>query len=254
MILVMAGTSDGNALAATLCNKGFPVMVTVTSPYGEALAREQGLQVHTGPLDVPGLLALLKTSGIRLLVDATHPYAVAASMTAMDAAEQGGIPYLRYERPVSTGDGHFIKAFTTVEDLCSAVENEPGHILLTVGSNQLQSFSHLKNRDQMYVRILPVPALIQKCLDLGFRPDHILAMQGPFSEAFNEALIRQWNISVLVTKDSAGPGGFSEKLESARNTGIRLYLLNRPDISYPAVYSSPAEILEKIAEVVSDKG
>lgn len=250
MILVMAGTSDGKQLAVALRDQGFSVIVTVTSPYGEALALEEGLQVHTGPLDVSGLLALLKTDEIRLLVDATHPYAVEASKTAMAAAEQMKIPYLRYERPVSAAEDPFIKSFSSIESLCSAIENEPGKILLTLGSNLLQPFSLLKNRDDMYIRILPVPALIEKCLELGFRSDHILAMQGPFSEGFNEALIRQWHITVLVTKDSAGPGGFFEKLESARNTGICLYLLNRPDICYTEVYTSQPALMKRITELI----
>lgn len=242
----MAGTSDGKALAVALRDKGFPVMVTVTSTYGETLALEQALQVHTGPLDTAGLLQLIKEAGVQLLVDATHPYAVEASVTAMAASEQAGIPYLRYERPVSASDDRFIRAFSTVEALCEAVGNEPGKILLTLGSNLLEPFSRLKNRDHLYIRLLPVPALLEKCLSYGFRSDQILAMQGPFSLTFNEALIRQWDISVLVTKDSAAPGGFSEKLEAVRNTGIGLFLLNRPEIAYKETFHTPERLIENV--------
>lgn len=225
-------------------------MVTVTSHYGEALALEEGLQVHTGPLDVPGLLELIEEKKVKLLADATHPYAVQASVTAMEAARTAGIPYFRYERPVSPSEDHFIRAFSTLEALCETIEKEPGKILLTLGSNQLNLFSTLKNRDNIYIRVLPVPELIEKCMSLGFRSDHILAMQGPFSQAFNEALIRQWNITALVTKDSADPGGFLEKLESAKNTGIRLYLLRRPSIEYTEVYNSMDRLMERITQTI----
>lgn len=247
MILVMAGTSDGKALAAALKGRGLPVLVTVTSAYGETLALEEGLDVHTGPLDEAGLLKLIAEARVRLIVDATHPYAVAASLTAMAAAEQAGIPCLRYERPVSDADAPYVRAFSTLEALCDAVENAPGNILLTLGSNLLEPFSRLRNKDALFIRLLPVPGLLEKCLGYGFRSGQLLAMQGPFSTAFNEALIRQWDISVLVTKDSAGPGGFSEKLEAVRNTGISLFLLNRPEIRYKEVYHSMDELLEKVA-------
>ena len=53
-------------------------------------------------------------------------------------------------------------------------------------------------------------------------------MQGPFSQEFNEALIRQWQIDILITKESGGPGGFAEKAAAARNTGARLWVIGRP--------------------------
>lgn len=248
MILVMAGTSDGNDLAAAIQKKGFPVLVTVTSAYGEALALEHGLRVHAGPLDADALLQLIAINGVKLLVDATHPYAAQASVTAMEAAQRAGIPCFRYERPLSPSDEPFIHSFSAIEALCTAVEQEQGNILITLGSNQLQHFSGLKNQDRLYIRMLPMPALIDKCLGMGFRADHILGMQGPFSTEFNVALIRQWNISVLVTKDSAAPGGFAEKLEAARTTGIQMFLLNRPQIVYSRVYNALAPLMESIFE------
>lgn len=247
MILVMAGTSDGKALAIALQQQGYSVLVTVTSPYGEALASEAGLSVRVGPLDRDGLASLLHSEGVRVLIDATHPYAAQASHNAMAAAEAAGIPYLRYERPRSCLSQGGITTFDSVEALCRAVEAEPGNVLLTLGSNLLEPFGRLKNSDRLYARLLPVPQLLEKCLGYGFRPDRLLAMQGPFSEAFNVALIRQWGISVLVTKDSAAPGGFSEKVAAAEKTGIRLFVLERPGIAYPVAYSSEEAILAALS-------
>lgn len=244
----MAGTSDGNVLAAAIQEKGLPVLVTVTSAYGETLALENGLKVHAGPLNGDALFQLIEKNDVKLLVDATHPYAMQASVTAMEASRRAGISCYRYERPLSAIVEPFIHSFSTIEELCTRVEQEPGNVLLTLGSNQLQKFSGLKNQDHLYIRMLPVPALIEKCLELGFRADHIVGMQGPFSTEFNCALIRQWDISVIVTKDSAAPGGFAEKLEAARQTGIRLFLLSRPEITYSMVYTSVEPLLESIAE------
>lgn len=250
MILVMAGTSDGKALARALQQGGHPVLVTVTSPYGEALAAEAGLTVRVGPLDEEGLAELIRREGVRVLIDATHPYAAQASLNAMAASEKTGIPYLRYERPLSSPAQGSVTTFRSVEALCRAVEAEPGNVLLTLGSNLLEPFGRLGNRDRLYARLLPVPMLLEKCLGYGFRPDRLLAMQGPFSQAFNEALIRQWQISVLVTKDSAAPGGFAEKAAAAEQTGIRLFVLERPGIPYPTAYPSEEAVLSALAELL----
>lgn len=57
----------------------------------------------------------------------------------------------------------------------------------------------------------------------------ILALQGPFSRELNEAIIRQYHISWLVTKDGGAVGGFAEKVEAAENTGARLVVIARPE-------------------------
>ena len=57
---------------------------------------------------------------------------------------------------------------------------------------------------------------------------HILALQGPFSQELNEALIRQYHIEYLVTKDGGPAGGFAEKAAAAKAAGIGLVLIRRP--------------------------
>ena len=53
-------------------------------------------------------------------------------------------------------------------------------------------------------------------------------MQGPFSQELNEALIRQFSINFLVTKDGGAAGGFAEKAAAAAAAGVVLVVLRRP--------------------------
>ncbi|SCJ67571.1 cobalt-precorrin-6x reductase [uncultured Blautia sp.] len=54
-------------------------------------------------------------------------------------------------------------------------------------------------------------------------------MQGPFSQELNEALIRQYHIAWVVTKDGGTAGGFPEKARAAETTGAELIVLCRPE-------------------------
>ena len=45
----------------------------------------------------------------------------------------------------------------------------------------------------------------------------------------NEALIRQFHIAYLVTKDGGKAGGFAEKVQAAAHTGAELVLIRRPE-------------------------
>ena len=53
-------------------------------------------------------------------------------------------------------------------------------------------------------------------------------MQGPFSREPNEAILRQYAIRYLVTKDGGSPGGFPEKAEAAEALGVKLIVIRRP--------------------------
>ena len=53
-------------------------------------------------------------------------------------------------------------------------------------------------------------------------------MQGPFSRELNQAMLRQFHIQTLVTKNSGGYGGFREKADAAAACGCALLVVERP--------------------------
>ena len=52
--------------------------------------------------------------------------------------------------------------------------------------------------------MLPRADSLSACGAAGVPASHVIAMQGPFSRELNEALIRQFRIAYLVTKDGGG--------------------------------------------------
>ena len=76
--------------------------------------------------------------------------------------------------------------------------------------------------------MLPLASSLEACQAAGVPSSHILALQGPFSQELNEALIRQYHIEYLVTKDGGPAGGFAEKAAAAKAAGIGLVLIRRP--------------------------
>jgi precorrin-3B C17-methyltransferase len=96
------------------------------------------------------------------------------------------------------------------------------------------------------VRITPEPALVRRAIDLGIPRDHILAMQGPFSEAFNTALWRDQRIDCVVTKDSGEAGGFSAKARAASALEIPLLVIRRPQVAYPSIATSFEAVREQL--------
>lgn len=52
-------------------------------------------------------------------------------------------------------------------------------------------------------------------------------MHGPFSRALNAAILEQYRIRWMVTKDGGAAGGFGEKLDAARDAGAELVVIGR---------------------------
>jgi precorrin-3B C17-methyltransferase len=90
---VFAGTSDGNALAAELAGQGRSVVVSTATDYGGELARGDcpGVFVWSGRQGVEARRQALRDSQARVLVDATHPFAVQMSQQLMSLAQELGI-------------------------------------------------------------------------------------------------------------------------------------------------------------------
>ena len=105
---------------------------------------------------------------------------------------------------------------------------ERGNILLTTGSKELGAFSAIEPQ-RLYPRVLPSHESLSACEAAGIPHRNILAMQGPFSQELNEALIRQYHIAWVVTKDGGAAGGFPEKARAAETTGAELIVLCRPE-------------------------
>ena len=226
-ILLFGGTSEGRELAEWLSGEGFGLTLCVATEYGASLVPElPGLEVHTGRLDRSGMEQLLAGGGFDRVVDATHPYAVEVTEHLRAAAEAAGVPYLRLLRQSSGEDG--CRKAASLAEAADLLVDLPGNVLLTTGSKELAPFAVPGLVERCYPRVLPTMDSLERCLSLDFPPAHIICMQGPFSRALNVALIRQFHIQTLVTKDSGGYGGFREKAEAAREAGCALLVVERP--------------------------
>ena len=79
------------------------------------------------------------------------------------------------------------------------------------------------------MRVLPGVESIEICHREQIPGKQIIAMQGPFGTELNEALIRQYDIGVLVTKESGQAGGFPEKIRAAEHTKIPVVMIQNPE-------------------------
>ncbi|RKD30603.1 precorrin-6A reductase [Thermohalobacter berrensis] len=245
MILVLSGTKDGRIIIEKLIEKGYKVLATTATEYGGALIKEHhNLKIISKRLTENEMKHIIKEYGINCIIDATHPYAKEVSKNAINASKKTLVKYIRYER--SKGEYEGVRNFKSFKEAADWLKNKQGNILLTIGSNNLEAFVNTVQKERLYIRLLPMSKIIKKCEDLGLLPKQILGMQGPFSKELNIAIYSFYNIKYLVTKDSGDIGGTKEKIESAKEMGIDILLIERPKIKYENAYNNIDKVIENI--------
>lgn len=252
-ILIFSGTTEGRELAETLTEAGIFCVVCVATEYGkEVMETREHLEIHQGRMKESAMEELMREESFLAVVDATHPYAVEVSENIRKSAEKIGLSYLRLKRDTETerrlaeelGTVTYVKS---TAECVSALKGMAGNIFLTTGSKELGCYAAEEElRSRLYVRVLPGTESLGICQEQGLSGKQIIAMQGPFSVELNAALLRQYQISVLVTKESGHAGGFLEKIEAAGRVGVPVVVIGNPDVEEG---TTREEILQRISQM-----
>ena len=248
MIFVLAGTQDGREIVRLLLEQGHDVAASVVSSYGgELLAHACGQRclINDKPLDEAALKDYLQEHDIRLLVDASHPYAANVSRNAIAVCQALSIPYIRYERDLSKLDYDRITVVHSDEEAAQAAAALGKKIFLTTGSRNLDKFVHSPDlKDcELTARVLPTAEVIGLCESLGLDAGHIVALHGPFSQELNRELFRKYGAEVIITKNSGTIGGTDTKFAAAAELNLPIVLIDRPKLNYPCITHDYAEVL-----------
>ena len=215
-ILIFSGTTEGRELAEALCARQIDCVASVATEYGrEVMRRQEHLVIREGRMSEPEMEELMRTGAFLAVVDATHPYAVEVTEHIKESAKKTNLPYLRLsrstaaEREIAEHEG-MIHTVADTQECVELLSKLPGNILLTTGSKELHAYAAREEiRKRLFVRVLPGVESIEICHREQIPGKQIIAMQGPFGTELNEALIRQYDIGVLVTKESGQAGGMS---------------------------------------------
>lgn len=261
-IFLFGGTTEGRKIAEAIAEvnrewtahepSALPISaeVYVATAYGASLLPAgSGITVHVGRLDAAEMTALLvaarQTSGQLLVIDATHPYAAVVSENILSACAATEVRCLRVEREnagveetTASPEGAALHWVASIEEAAAWLAGQSSHrpnILITTGSKELAPYTQIPDfAARCYVRALPTMEALEKCQALGFRREHLILMQGPFSEEMNVAQLRYADAGYLVTKASGETGGFPEKCEAALALGVEVVCIGRPkEVSIP---------------------
>ena len=212
MILVFGGTTEGRNAVEVLEEAGKPY-------YYSTKTGEQNITLHhghriDGALDEEAMQAFCREKDIRLIVDAAHPFASQLHSTIARVSEILDIPVVRYERIYPPRD----LSLTWIDDY-SQVPTDIHSLLTTTGVQSISRLKWLEEREiKVVYRILNRESSIRLAHQQGATEDQLC-----FYPHTVEA-------EAVLLKESGESGGFSEKVAEAKEKGMRIIVLKRPQL------------------------
>lgn len=185
---------------------------------------------------VTGLVDYLRAEAITHVIDATHPFAAQMSTHAVAACAVAQVPLIALERqPWAPQMGDDWIQVADMQEAVGVLPENPARVFLAIGRLQLEVFA-VKPQHHYLLRLVDPPQ------DLPF-PAEVVISRGPFAYAEDLALLQSHGIQILVSKNAGGVGARA-KLEAARSLGLRVILINRPQVP-------PRLTVETVAEVMN---
>ena len=224
MILVFGGTTEGRKAAEVLEEAGSLYFYS-TKTGEQDLTLHHGQRID-GALDTEAMRQFCVERQIRLIVDAAHPFASQLHETIAQVAGALQLPVIRYERiyPPRDPDITWIDDYSDIiaADLCGLT------LLATTGVQSIGKLKWLESEGvRVIYRILHRESSIALAHQQGATDNQLVYYE---DDSLPEA-------DAILLKESGISGGFVEKVLAAREKGMRIIALKRPDFTQRGRFS-----------------
>ncbi|MCD8309736.1 MAG: cobalt-precorrin-5B (C(1))-methyltransferase CbiD [Prevotellaceae bacterium] len=225
MILVFGGTTEGR-MAVTALEAAGGAYYYATKGDRQAVPLHHGIRL-SGAMEAAAMEAFCKDHGIRLVVDAAHPFASRLHANIAAVAAKLQLPVIRYERIYPDRNLPDVVWCRDYEEATSRLQADGVRRLLALTG--VQSIARLRPLWQtmpaVWFRILNRESSKKMAAEQGFPMERLCYDE---DEEEDEVLSRRLRPDAILLKESGLSGGFMQKIEAARKMGIPVYALMRP--------------------------
>jgi len=171
-----------------------------------------------------GLADYIRQQDITHVVDATHPFAAEMSRNAVVACAATGTALIALERaPWTKMAGDNWVEVVNEATAAATLPDQRASVFLAIGRQHLAAFA---SRPQHAYTVRFVDAS-DTALPL---PDaRVIVSRGPFTLAGDLELMRSHGIEWIVARNAGGSGARA-KIDAARELGLPVVMITRPDL------------------------
>jgi precorrin-6A/cobalt-precorrin-6A reductase len=235
-VLILGGTSEANLLAAAAAAAGLDAVYSYAGrtqvPVNQPLPTRIG-----GFGGADGLADAIRQEGFTHVVDVTHPFATEISRNAMAACAATATPLIALERqPWAKAPGDIWIEVADIASAVAALPVEPARVFLAIGRQHIAPFA-----------AIPQHAYTLRFIDAAGGPlplpdANLIVSRGPFTLEGELDMIRARRIERIVARNSGG-GGARAKIDAARELGLPVVMIKRPELPDRLQVESVAEVM-----------
>ncbi len=233
-ILILGGTGEAKQLAQQLL-----AIDELEITYSIAgLVRKPELNcevVSAGFSQLGGLTKYLNEKKINAILDASHPFAQRISLQGIASAAEANIPYYSFVRQqwqAQAGDKWSLLETEEklLDELALSINTGCKNIFYSTGQIDQKLALELDQIGELNESFAPTQYIVRSAKETAL-PLHAVGIQaiGPFNIEDEKDLLTKYEIDLIVCKNSGGNAA-KAKLEAARELGIRVLMLQRPQL------------------------
>lgn len=178
----------------------------------------------TGAMQEEDMVAFCREHDIRLVVDATHPFAQVLHRNVVSLASQIKVPIIRYDRIYPAHDGDLVWCKDYEDAIHQLEEHGIDRLLALTGTNTISKLQCYWQAHECWFRILNRTQSQAAAQAAGFPLDHLVY----YEKDDTATLLKRLQPQAILTKESGQSGGFIEKVEAARRAGVKVFVVERP--------------------------
>lgn len=226
MILILGGTTEGRLAVNTLDESGSPFYYSTRGDEQE-VSLHHGIRLQGG-MDAGAMEQFCRQKGIRLLVDAAHPFAEELHRNVATVGQRLQVPVIRLERIYPPRTACPVIWCAGYDEAVKKIQqSHPASLLLLTGVQSIARLAALwKDKNiRCHCRILDRDSSRLLADRQGFPRERLCY----YHEGEDERIVmEQLHPKAIVLKESGLSGGFKEKVEVATSLGIQVFAIQRP--------------------------
>lgn len=213
-------------MAADVCEEAGKPFFYSTKGALQSVALHNGVRL-TGAMTEEELHTFCLNNNIRCIIDAAHPFAENLHSTVACTA----LPVIRVQRDFPP----HIPEVTYCKDYDEAArkmrQDGIGRLLALSGANTIAKLKGFWTDTPTVFRILDREESRELARKNGFRDDQLVFYEKNLPTMEEEmALMQQVDCDAIITKESGESGGFDAKVKAALSLGMKVYVVEHPQL------------------------
>ncbi len=222
---MFGGTTEGREAIKTL-DEGEGRYIYSTFSSSQKVECGHGIHI-SGAMSEKDMLDICRENAVSLIIDAAHPFAINLHTTIASVARVLNIPVIRIERIYLDIQNPKIVWCDNYADAVEKLKiSGVKKLLALTGVQTVPKLRDFWQSHETWFRVLNRQESIDKAKSFGFPEDHLVF----YEQEATGTLIEQISPDAMITKESGISGGFEEKLDAAKQYGVKLFVVCRPKL------------------------